>query len=151
MGADNFFNRLKRRYFFAFSLLAIFSIFAYVNLYWLISSQFVFSEIINKSGKQRMLSQRIALLANQFEDEDGLQQWRDVYGDKFIDAVVLFAEDHGFLMRQEMNHAIKTIYDDWKLDARTPAFGFIGRLKQPIKAGSRGQNDQEDFFFLEKE
>ena len=122
MGADNFFNRLKRRYFFAFSLLAIFSIFAYVNLYWLISSQFVFSEIINKSGKQRMLSQRIALLANQFEDEDGLQQWRDVYGDKFIDAVVLFAEDHGFLMRQEMNHAIKTIYDDWKLDARVQEY-----------------------------
>ena len=51
------------RYIFALSLIAFFSISAYLNLEQLISSQSNDGEIINISGKQRMLSQRIALYA----------------------------------------------------------------------------------------
>lgn len=125
MNSDTIFRRLKIRYFIAFFTLAVLSIFAYLNLYYLISSQYVFSEIINKSGKQRMLSQRIALLSHQFDGSE--RSWHREYGQKFLDAVDLFATDHAFLMEQKMNQELHTIYFDRRLDQRIRDFTALAR------------------------
>lgn len=53
----------SRRYISALLLIALLSIMAYLNLSNLISKQAKYAEIINKSGRQRMLSQQIALFA----------------------------------------------------------------------------------------
>ena len=129
------FRRLKIRYFVAFFTLAILSIFAYINLYFLISSQYVFSEIINKSGKQRMLSQRIALLSHQYNDSPAI--WQETFGQPFIDAVELFSRDHHFLMEQKMNPALHTIYFDHRLDMRKQEFTRMARkfYEKPTREG----------------
>lgn len=56
-----------KKYMFALLLIALFSALAYFNLSKLINSQVDDSEIINISGKQRMLSQQIALFATNNE------------------------------------------------------------------------------------
>ena len=108
MNAETIYQRLRSRYFIAFFVLAILSIFAYINLYYLIKSQYDYSEIINKSGKQRMLSQHIALLAHQWNGND--TQWHGQIGKKFSNAVTLFETDHDFLMHKEMNDYIHNLY-----------------------------------------
>ena len=51
------------RYIFALSIIAILSLLAYFNLSYLIGRQAQFAKIINISGRQRMLSQQIALFS----------------------------------------------------------------------------------------
>ncbi len=50
-----------KRYILALSIIALLSAFAYFNLQHLISSQYINGNLINISGKQRMLSQQISL------------------------------------------------------------------------------------------
>jgi len=52
-----------KKYLFALSLIAIFSILGYLNLTQLISSQTDDAQLVNISGRQRMLSQKIPLFA----------------------------------------------------------------------------------------
>jgi len=52
-----------KKYVFALSLIALFSILAYFNLSHLIKAQSQDGEVINVSGRQRMLSQKIALFS----------------------------------------------------------------------------------------
>ena len=54
---------LTLSYVIAFSLLAIWFLFAYLTMHSQINEQRKYAELINVSGKQRMLSQRTALLA----------------------------------------------------------------------------------------
>ncbi len=58
-----------KKYLFALSLIAIFSILGYSNLTYLISSQADDAELINISGKQRMLSQKISLFAISYKEK----------------------------------------------------------------------------------
>ena len=58
-----------KRYIFALSLIALFSISAFFNLKYLIDNQAQDAEIINISGRQRMLSQKIALLALSYKNQ----------------------------------------------------------------------------------
>jgi len=55
-----------KRYIFALSLIALFSILAYFNLSHLIKAQSQDGEVINVSGRQRMLSQKIALFSMRY-------------------------------------------------------------------------------------
>ena len=55
---------LRRRYLLALSLLALLAAAAYASLDAVIRSQETYSSVINISGRQRMLSQRIALLSS---------------------------------------------------------------------------------------
>ncbi len=52
-----------KRYIFALFIIGVLSISAYINMVHLIDKQSKYAEIINKSGRQRMLSQQIALFA----------------------------------------------------------------------------------------
>ncbi len=54
---------IKQAYWIAFAILALWATFAFVTMVSLISSQDKYGELINLSGKQRMLSQRTAYYA----------------------------------------------------------------------------------------
>ncbi|NPA27519.1 MAG: histidine kinase, partial [Epsilonproteobacteria bacterium] len=54
---------LTKRYILALSIIALLSTLAYFNIYHLISNQYSNSNIINISGKQRLLSQQISFNA----------------------------------------------------------------------------------------
>jgi len=87
-----------KKYIFALSLIAIFSISSYLNLVRLIDSQANDGKTINISGKQRMLSQKIALFAINYKTRN-LQETVD-----------LMNESHKYLLSLEMSAKLKEIY-----------------------------------------
>ncbi len=94
------FNSLSfsKKYVFALSLIALFSVLAYINLSQLINSQANDGEIINISGRQRMLSQKTAL----FAVENKIK--------KLKDTATLMEESHNLLMQREMSEKLFNLY-----------------------------------------
>ena len=89
-----------KKYIFALSIIALFSVIAYLYLTDNISSRANDAEMINLTGKQRMLSQRIALYAMSHEYE------------KLEYTVYLMEEIHKYLISINMSNNIKKIYFD---------------------------------------
>jgi len=87
-----------KKYVFALSLIAIFSLSAYLNLVTLIDSQSNDAKVINISGKQRMLSQKIALFAINYKTK------------KLHETVDLMEKSHNYLLSLEMSEELKKIY-----------------------------------------
>jgi len=87
-----------KKYIFALSLIATFSILAFINLTTLIDAQSNDGEIINISGKQRMLSQKIALFAINYKTKE------------LINAVTLMERSHSYLLSLDMSDDLKKIY-----------------------------------------
>jgi len=96
----NFFARLSftKKYLFALSLIAAFSTLAYFNLSELINSQANDGKIINISGRQRMLSQQIALFAIHYKTK------------ALNETVELMEKSHNELISLPMSENIKKIY-----------------------------------------
>ncbi|PHQ65407.1 MAG: histidine kinase [Sulfurimonas sp.] len=86
------------KYVFALSLIALFSFAAYLNLVKLIDSQSNDGKVINISGKQRMLSQKIALFAIYYKTKS------------LVEVVDLMDESHRYLLSLEMSDELKNIY-----------------------------------------
>ncbi len=87
-----------KKYVFALSLIAAFSMLAYFNLSTLINSQSHDGEIINMSGRQRMLSQKIALFAINYKSK------------KLEQTVSLMEKSHNHLLSLDMSYNLKRIY-----------------------------------------
>jgi len=87
-----------KKYTFALSLIAAFSILAYINLSTLISSQSNDGEIINMSGRQRMLSQKIALFSINYKSK------------KLKQTVDLMEKSHDYLLSLDMTYDLKRVY-----------------------------------------
>ncbi|MCD6287665.1 MAG: PAS domain S-box protein [Candidatus Hydrogenedentes bacterium] len=96
----NFFNSLSftQKYIFALSTIAAFTILAYFNLTYLINEQAHDGEIINTSGRQRMLSQKTALFAVNYKTKQ-LQETVD-----------LMDKSHANLLSRKMSDRLKKIY-----------------------------------------
>jgi PAS domain S-box-containing protein len=87
-----------KKYIFALSTIAIFTILAYFNLTYLIDSQADDGKIINISGRQRMLSQKIALFAVNYKTK------------QLKKTVELMENSHKELLTRELSNRLKTIY-----------------------------------------
>lgn len=94
-------NSFLKKYWVGLLLIALFSIASYLNLINLIKSQINDSKHINISGKQRMLSQQIALLAtkyyinsNNIDKNDGLE------------LIKKFRDNHEYLIKQRFSDEI---------------------------------------------
>jgi len=96
----HFFTSLSftRKYVFALSVIALFTILAYFNLTYLINSQAHDAEIINMSGRQRMLSQKIALFAVNYKTK------------QLEETVNLMHKSHNVLLSREMSEGLNKIY-----------------------------------------
>jgi len=88
------------KYILALLLIAIFSISAYLNLMKLTKSQESDGEIINKSGRQRMLSQKIALYVIKNDKQNLLR------------TIALMERSHGYLLKKSESKELKTLYFD---------------------------------------
>ncbi len=96
----NFLSSLSftKKYIFALSLIAVFSVSSYLNLARLIDSQANDGQIINISGKQRMLSQKIALFAINYKTKN-LQETVD-----------MMDKSHSYLISLKMSDELRKIY-----------------------------------------
>ena len=110
-----------KKYIFALSLIATFSILAFINLTTLIDSQSNDGEIINMSGKQRMLSQKIALFAINYKTKE------------LKNAVVLMEKSHNYLLSLDISNDLKRIYyhKPMLLDAKVKK--YISSAKKVIE------------------
>mgnify|MGYP000170243056 CR=1 FL=1 len=87
-----------KKYIIALLLIALLSILAYFNLNHLMNKQSNDAQIINISGKQRMLSQQIALYAIYFKTK------------QLNINVRMMEKSHNFLISLPMNQELKKIY-----------------------------------------
>jgi len=106
-----------KKYILALSLIALLSILAYFNLNHLINKQSNDGEIINMSGKQRMLSQKIALFAINYKTEE------------LNENVKAMEVGHGFLTSLVMSDEVQKIYYDKpiELDKRVKLYILHGK------------------------
>jgi len=96
----NFLTSLSftKKYIFALSLIAFFSILAFITLTKIINSQANDADVINLSGKQRMLSQRSALFAVNSKMNELSQ------------SIHLMEKIHNKLLLLNMSENIKSVY-----------------------------------------
>ena len=100
----NFFD-LKKIYVLIFITLALWSIFAYNTITNLINSQKIYAEIINLSGKQRMLSQKTTLIGKRFIEENSPELKAH-----FKELIDLMQKDHNYIVSNLTSENIQNIY-----------------------------------------
>jgi PAS domain S-box-containing protein len=110
-----------KKYIFALSTIAIFTVLAYFNLTYLIDSQADDGKIINMSGRQRMLSQKIALFAVNYKTK------------KLEETVNLMENSHNELLSRELSDRLQEIYfsEPYMLDEKLKK--YIKHAKKFIK------------------
>jgi len=101
-----------KKYTFALSTIAIFTILAYFNLTYLIDSQADDGKIINLSGRQRMLSQKIALFAVNYKTK------------QLEKTVELMDSSHNELLSRKLSERLQKIYfsEPYMLDKKVKKY-----------------------------
>ena len=110
---EKFYNiNFTKKYILALSLIALLSILAYINLSTLINKQGHDSSLLNISGKQRMLSQKIALFSIYYKTQALEKHTNEMQ------------KAHEFLTSKEMSPKIHEIYysEPIHLDQRVKAY-----------------------------
>ena len=106
---------------FALLLIALFSALAYFNLSKLINSQVDDGEIINISGKQRMLSQKIALFATNNDIVELKKAIRDI------------EVSHHRLLALPMSQELKNAYFKKPINLNEAFFKYVKSAKEFVK------------------
>ena len=123
----NFFD-LKKIYILIFITLTAWSIFAYVTITNLINSQEIYAEIINLSGKQRMLSQKTTLIGKRFLEENN-QELKN----HLEELVTLMEKDHNYIISNLTSQDIYNIYFSQPYNLDFEVKDFISMLKDFAK------------------
>lgn len=105
-------DRLGRRSFWMFTLLALVAIAAYAIFESQTASDRAGAAEINLAGRRRMLSQRIGLLASQLQHRDTQQERRQL-----ADAIKDMAQIHDALLRDALEHGYR---DSGRKDVDSP-------------------------------
>lgn len=122
---------IHNRYFPAIILIAIFSMFSYINMASLINSVKNDGQIINQSGKQRMLSQHLVVLGYNYlsskSDEDRLLLEQNIEFMKNL---------HLSLIKLEKSSTIEAFYEHFQISTKVDFFlgEFRYFLKDPSSA-----------------
>ncbi|MCW8953601.1 MAG: ATP-binding protein [Sulfurimonas sp.] len=117
MKKNNNMLSLRNRYIPAMLLVAILSVFAYINVERIIDSIENDSSIINTSGRQRMLSQNLILLAIKYLDSPTQENRQTLEKN-----IKLMKDSHNHLLNKDKNTRLKIIYDEKKLSIKLNAF-----------------------------
>ena len=94
-------NGLTKRYLLALGFIALLSITAYLNLHQLIKTQAASAAVINVSGRQRMLSQKTALLCFQLVESREPSE-REQIRNELTETLALMKYSHEKLMQGDM-------------------------------------------------
>ena len=123
----------SKKYTFALSLIALLALLAYVNLTTIIDAQKNDGNKINMSGKQRMLSQKIALYSVKHEF------------DKLENIIEQMSASHKKLLSIEMSDEIKKVYYSKPIMLDDSINIYLEQAKEFIKT-----NDKKNLEFILK-
>ena len=123
----------SKKYTFALSLIALLALLAYVNLTTIIDAQKNDGNKINMSGKQRMLSQKIALYSVKHEF------------DKLENIIEQMSASHKKLLSIEMSDEIKKVYYSKPIMLDDSINIYLEQAKEFIET-----NDKENLEFILK-
>ena len=124
----------SKKYTFALSLIALLALLAYVNLTTIIDAQKNDGNKINMSGKQRMLSQKIALYSVKYEF------------DKLENIIEQMSASHKKLLSIEMSDEIKKVYYSKPIMLDDSINIYLEQAKEFIKT-----NDKKNLDFILKD
>ncbi len=122
---------LTKRYVPAVILIAIFIMIHGVLTSQMISSGEEYGKIINVSGKQRMLSQRLVILALNYYDNKDIKENRIA----FVDALGEIRDAHKYLLSKQFNHELKDIYVKKGLDENLKI--YLGYFNKVLRTGDK--------------
>ncbi len=105
MSKNNALLKTKLVYFIVFLSLTFWAVFAFFTMHQLISSQEIYAKIINISGKQRMLSQKTALMAKRTFETNNQN-----FLDHTLELIKVMKIDHNFLINNLNSENMKNIY-----------------------------------------
>ena len=117
---------LRNRYIPALLLVAVFSIFAYINVEQIISSIRNDATVINTGGRQRMLSQNLILLGLKYLNNPSEKNRLTL--EKNIE---LMRTSHKFLINNIKSTKLNSIYNENKLSAKL--YAFLAKFNDYIK------------------
>ena len=111
-----------KRYILALSIIAMLSTLAYFNMNHLISNQYSNGNIINISGKQRMLSQQISLHAIYYKVAELKKNIKQM------------EKNHNYLINMPMNQKLKDLYFDTKVSIDKNKKDYINEISKRVKS-----------------
>ena len=131
---------MRRRYLLALSLLALLSAAAYVSLVSVIRSHETYSSVINISGRQRMLSQRIAFLSSRLsragdaEYDDVRLSLRDAASLMRVSHVALTEGSEAMRVPAQLSEAVRASYYGPPLDVDRQVREYLARVESLLSA-----------------
>ncbi|MFA7084269.1 MAG: ATP-binding protein [Arcobacteraceae bacterium] len=108
---------LRNRYIPALIIIAIFTLFAYINLKEIMDSIRNDGELINQSGRQRMFSQNIVLLSKKYLDTQNSE-----YKNQIETSALSMKKSHALLLQQLHSQRLKDLYFKNNLDGEVNSF-----------------------------
>lgn len=129
----SFTDRMTGKYLFALGVIAILVITTYIELTLRIRGEGDSSEyIVNTSGRQRMLSQRIAMFCLRLEDllkgNAGTDAIKEIRG-KILETANLMEESHFILTNEEMSPEVNKLYFEPPTNIDQQVSSYIGLAK----------------------
>ena len=125
-------NTIKTTYIIIFLSLATWAFFGYYFIYEEIKQQGVYAKIINLSGKQRMLSQKTALMVKRIADNQDPQLISHLE-----DLISQMQSDHKFLVQNLTSINIEKVYFEQPLALDQEVNHYIQLLKQYLETQDR--------------
>jgi nitrate/nitrite-specific signal transduction histidine kinase len=119
----------RNRYIPALIIIALFSVLGFINVKDIISSIRNEGKIINTSGRQRMLSQKLRLLGDTY-----LKNPNDTNKSRFLDTIKIMEESHYYLLQNSEKNLIELLYYKNTLDLDIK--NYLHRAKQIINTNS---------------
>ncbi len=119
----------RNRYIPALLIIALFSALGFINVKDIVSSIRNEGKVINTSGRQRMLSQKLILLGDTY-----LKNPNDTNKSRFLDTIKIMEESHFYLLQNSEKNLIELLYYKNTLDLDIKS--YLHRAKQIINANS---------------
>jgi len=103
---------LTKTYIIAFVIIAMWALLAFYTMDSLVQSQKLYANLINLSGKQRMLSQKTALSAYHYMIEygNGYEKYKHIDVENLKDIIITMRNDHKFIVANLTSHEIEKLY-----------------------------------------
>jgi nitrate/nitrite-specific signal transduction histidine kinase len=135
-------KKLTSKYIIILGLIGFLASLSFLIQYAMIMTQDGYASMINISGRQRMLSQRIALLADELADSRAKTIQAHLQ-----DSIALFEKSHQELIEQRKDtlffagnsDAILDLFFNGPLFLNTQVHDYIEHAKKVVEAFSRGQ------------